>query len=186
MEATFYTYCAWAGGVLIVLQVGLQLFGIFDGDADINTDVDTDGLGDTDGHGDLFFGILSFKALTAFTAFFGLTGLSLMDGDTTRAARISISIGVGFISMLIIAWLMRGLHRLGSDGSVNVQRALGRAGTVYLRIPGAGSGRGKVTMELGGRTMELEAFTDESEIATGERVSVVAVDDGGVVKVARA
>ncbi|MDH3591364.1 MAG: hypothetical protein OER88_05770 [Planctomycetota bacterium] len=191
MEESVYTYCAWAGGVLIVLQVVLQVFGIFDGsdvdlDLDADVDVDVDGIDGADGHGDWFFGVLSFKALTAFAAFFGITGLALLDGDMGQAGRIVTATGVGFASMLIVGWMMRAMYRLGSSGTVRTETALGRTATVYLRIPAASAGRGKITVEVSGRTMELEAFTDGGELATGARVTVLAVDGSGIAKVAPA
>ncbi len=179
MEHNVYLYSAWVGCTLIVAQVVLQVFGIMD-DTDVDTGADAadTGMGDAghDGHGNLFFGILSFKTLSAFAGFFGLTGLALIDAGWGLAARVAGSIGAGFASMVVIGWLMRSLSRLNASGTVQIANAVGCAATVYLRIPAGKEGLGKVTVELQGRSLELPALTDGEAIETGRRVRVVAAD----------
>jgi hypothetical protein len=87
--------------------------------------------------------------------------------------------------MLLVAWAMRGLARLQASGTVNVRNAVGASGTVYLRIPGARSGRGKVTVEVQGRSMELPAVTDGDTLETGTSVTVESVEGDDLLKVAR-
>lgn len=184
MEHTVYLYCAWIGCTLIVVQIGLQLLGLGgDTDTDFGADAHVDFHGDfhgdaggVEGHGNMFFGIFSFKALSAFTGFFGLTGLVLMERGYAQGARIAMAAGAGIASMLVVAWLMRGLARLGQSGTLHLDNAVGKTGTVYLRIPGSQSGTGKVTVEVQGRSIEILAMTDGDELATGARVTVVAVD----------
>jgi membrane protein implicated in regulation of membrane protease activity len=179
VEHTVYLYCAWIGCTLIVVQVGLQLFGLGgDTDTDFHADanVDFDGDGAVEGHGNAFFGVFSFKALSAFTGFFGLTGLSLLGRGYGQGARIVMSSAAGLASMLVVAWLMRGLSRLGQSGTLNLNNAVGQTGAVYLRIPGGRAGTGKVTVEVQGRSIEILAMTEGDELATGARIKVVAVD----------
>jgi len=142
VEHTVYLYCAWIGCTLIVVQIGLQLFGLgsdTDVDFDADADVDFDGDGAAEGHGNVFFGIFSFKALAAFAGFFGLTGLALMDGGHAPGMRIAMAAGAGFASMVVVAWLMRGLAKLGQSGTLNLNNAVGKTGTVYLRVPASNS-----------------------------------------------
>jgi hypothetical protein len=70
---------------------------------------------------------------------------------------------------------MKMLYLLKSDGAVRIKGAVGRTGTVYLRVPANKSGPGKVTLNLQNRTVELEAFTATNELPTGTSVRVVAV-----------
>jgi hypothetical protein len=70
---------------------------------------------------------------------------------------------------------MRSLARLQSDGTVRIERAVGRAGTVYLRIPGGRSSAGKIHLMLQNRTVEYQAITTGTELPTGTPVKVVAV-----------
>jgi hypothetical protein len=189
-EEKIYLWMSIIGGGFLLLQVILQVIGLdshadgMDGDVHVDVDVDHD-VGDGHHHGNAFFGILSFKALVSFVAIFGLTGLTLLDKtDLGQPLRILYSGLAGFAAMLIVAWLMRMLHSLSSSGTVQLQNAVGREGAVYLRIPGQNEGRGKVTFELQGRTVELAAMTDGEELKTGARVRIVEVLGDETVRVA--
>lgn len=190
MEYAIYKYCAIVGGVLVGMQLVLQLLGLGgDHDVDAHADVDVDhgdlhGEAGTEGHGNLFAGVLSFKALSAFAGVFGLVGLTVWD-SLGQPARIGTAAASGIASMFLVAWTMRGLARLYASGTVNVRNAVGATGTVYLRVPGQGTGRGKVTIEIQGRSMEFPAVTDGDTLETGMTVTVEAVEGDDLLKVAR-
>jgi membrane protein implicated in regulation of membrane protease activity len=77
--------------------------------------------------------------------------------------------------LIFVAWLFRTLMRLQSSGNLDIANAIGLTGRVYLRIPKAGQGTGKVTMLVQERSLEIDAFTDEEqEIKTGQAVKVIA------------
>jgi membrane protein implicated in regulation of membrane protease activity len=86
--------------------------------------------------------------------------------------------------MFLVAWIMRSLSRLQASGTVNLGNAVGRTGTVYLRVPERGTGQGKVTIEIQGRSMEFAAITDGETLATGTRVTVMSIDGNDVLRVA--
>lgn len=185
MEYAIYKYCAIVGGTLVGIQLVLQLLGV-GGDHDIDTDHgDLHHEGGTEGHGNLFFGILSFKALSAFAGVFGLVGLITIDRGLLAVGRVGASAGAGIASMFLVAWVMRGLSRLQASGTINVRNAVGAAGTVYLRVPGARAGRGKVTVEVQGRSMEFPAVTEGPTLETGTQVTVEAVEGDELLKVAK-
>jgi len=193
VEETIYTICAVAGGILVLLQVVLQSLGMFAetdfdaGGADVDADVHTDIHGaevEADGHGNVFFGVLSFKALCAFAALFGLTGLIMIPRSDEVLARVGVALMAGVAGMFGVAMLMRGLSRLQSSGNVRIANAIGKTGTCYLRIPGHGKGRGKVTIEIQERSLQFDARTDGEEIATGARIRVLAVDGDETLTVA--
>jgi len=169
MERNVYVILAVVGGTLLLLQVLLQLFGLF-GDADADGAAAGDGV---EGHGNAFFGFLSFKALSAFSGIFGLTGLVMLGQTASRHVRLAVATGAGFAGVLLVGWMMRGLARLTSSGTVRLENAVGKTASVYLRIPGERSGAGKVTVEIQGRTLEVHAITDGAALATGARVKVL-------------
>lgn len=187
MEYAIYKYCAIIGCTLVGIQLVLQVFGVF-GDTDVDTGHEAAGdvHGDVAGHGNVFFGVLSLKAMTAFAGIFGLVGLVMTKQDAGQLTRLAVSVGSGVAGMLAVGWMMRGLSRLQSSGNLDVRNAVGRAGIVYLRIPGANAGRGKVTLQLQGRSLELPAVTDGETIETGTRVTVESVGGDETVKVVRA
>jgi hypothetical protein len=180
-----YFWCAVIGGSVLGIQLLLQVIGLDggDGDVDVDMDVDVDPAHGTAGN--VFFGVLSVKALVAFLAVFGLVGLSLEDSSLSRFHRASIAVLAGLVAMLFVAWLMRTLHQLGSSGSVVLQNAVGHRASVYLRIPASGAGRGKVTVEIQQRTVELSAVTDGDAIETGQVVRILEVLPNETVRVER-
>ncbi|MHC4956826.1 MAG: hypothetical protein ACYTGN_00525 [Planctomycetota bacterium] len=190
MEHDVYLYAAVFGCTLVGIQVILQVFGLMDMDADAadaahaSESMDAVDAHDADVHdgSSAFFGILSFKAFCAFAGIFGLVGLSMLETDAAFSTRVLIACGAGVASMFGVAWMMRTLSRLQSSGTVQTRNAVGRTGTVYLRIPGGSAGAGKVTVEVQGRSMEFTAVTEGDEIQTGARVSVVSVE-GDTLKV---
>jgi hypothetical protein len=185
VETNIYTICAVAGSVLVALQVVLQALGLF-GETDMDVhEVDTDAHvdGEPHGHGNMFFGVLSFKALCAFAAIFGLVGLIMLERSDVFGLRLAVSVGSGVFGMFVVGFLMRGLSKLSSSGTIQIANAVGKTGSVYLRIPGDRSGAGKVTLELQGRSVELPARTKGNEIPTGARVRVVAVDGDDTLEV---
>ena len=75
-----------------------------------------------------------------------------------------------------VHWIMQAIGRLGEDGTIKVQRALGQEATVYIPIPAAKSQAGKVQLKLQNRLVEYEAVTAGSDrLATGTKVRVVGI-----------
>jgi hypothetical protein len=120
----------------------------------------------------------------AALTFFGLVGKFGMASEFETRVTVTLAIAAGVSSMFLVAWMMQGLYRLRSEGTVRIERAVGAPGTVYLTIPAAKSGVGKVTLKVQDRTMEYLAVTSEqSEIPTGAKVVAVAIAGPGTVEV---
>jgi len=181
VEHKLYLFCAVVGCTLVALQFVLQLFG-WHGHTDVGSDHGMDVHGDTgdghsaEGHGNLFFGILSFKAFTAFAGIFGLVGLLLQGRDLGPLARVSGASLAGVAAMFGVGRLMYGMSQLQASGTLDLQNAVGSPGRVHLRIPPRHTGRGKVIVEIQGRSLELAATTDGEGIPTGATVKVVGVE----------
>ena len=192
-----YLICAVAGGTFLGLQFLMLLVGIGGGDADVDVggDVDMD-IGDPSGDYSVdsgegasaaaathSFQVISTKTLTAFFTFFGLGGRLGGEMEMLTLPRLAVAVGCGLVAVFVVAYLWSMLMRLQSHGNVDVRRAVGTVGRVYLRIPGEETGHGKVTVTIQGRTVELLATTTEAEIATGSEVEVVALVGKATVKV---
>ena len=109
-------------------------------------------------------------------AFFGLAGLTAGPRLADEALTLGVALGAGAAALLAVAWMMKALYRLRADGTVRMDRAVGRTGTVYLTIPPGKAGVGKVTLTLQNRTVECQAVTQrEQTLPTGAKVVVVAV-----------
>ena len=82
----------------------------------------------------------------------------------------------GFAMMLCVAFLLRAVMRLRSNGTADNRNAVGVSGKVYLTVPASRKGEGKVNIMLQGAYVERNAVTDESDpIPTGSEIIVVGV-----------
>ena len=176
---TVFLVCAILGGTLLLCEVAAGMLG-FGGDHDTDTDSDTDHGG---GHGNWFFGVLSVRTVTAAVLFFGLGGLSARSYGADDLPAFGLALGAGALALYLVAAAMKMLKGLKSEGTVRLEHAVGRPGTVYLRVPAAKGGAGKVHLALQNRTVECIAVTTGGELPTGAPVKVVAVLSADTVEV---
>jgi membrane protein implicated in regulation of membrane protease activity len=182
--STVFLYCAVIGGTLLVLQFVLLVFGA-GGDSD--TGLDHGGghaTGDVGHDQAAFLKLFSLQTVSTFLTFFGLTGLGTAHLRWSPVAVAAAAVLAGVAALLLVGRMMRGLSRLQSHGNLDLRNAVGHTGSVYLRIPAAGAGHGRVLMEVQGRTVECRAISHADEIPTGATVRVVAHTDGDVLVVA--
>lgn len=171
--STVFLYCAAIGGALLVLQFLMLLFGV-------GGDTDVDG-----GHGahhgahhgaghdqGAFLKLFSLQTVTTFATFFGLVGLGTAKiGWSPLSVALAATLA-GAAALWFVASLMRSLAHLQSQGNVDLHNAIGQTGSVYLRVPAAGGGHGRVLMTVQGRTVECRAITHGGEIPTGAQIRV--------------
>lgn len=182
---TFYTICAIIGGVILVVQLVLTIVGAdhHSGDA-----LHGAGLGaeytDTHAGASEFFHIVSFRSVVAAIAFFGLGGRAALAADFPSYFAFMAALLGGALAMVLVAWLMKLLFSLRAEGNVHIQNCIGMPATVYLSIPGAKKGAGKVTVAVQQRTMEYAAVTGaDTSIPTGSRVIVVGISGADTLEV---
>ncbi|MCC7137297.1 MAG: hypothetical protein IT460_02570 [Planctomycetes bacterium] len=196
--ADVYLVCAIVGGTLLVLQTVLTAIGGGHGDADLHggadvphdvphgvgPDLGAHGHAGTDGHEGVFVKWLSFRTAVACLTFFGLAGLAAQHAGVSDVAGVGIALVAGTVAIVAVALLMATLARLQSGGNVDLRNAVGRVGKVYLRVPGKGTGHGKVSVEVQGRFAEVAAVSSGPDIPTGADVRVVALVSPETVEVA--
>jgi hypothetical protein len=169
--AKIYITCALIGGGVMFLQFGLNLIGV-GGDTDFD-DV-SDGL-DLEDMGDPSMSVLSIRALAGFLTFFGLVGWIGTERGWGSLLTPLAAMAAGSSVMFFIAWIMRFFKKLSISGTIDPKNAIGKTATVYLRIPGDGAGRGKITVSIQGRSVEYVAVTKSKEIPTGALCRIVAM-----------
>jgi hypothetical protein len=200
---SIYLFLAVIGGTVLVCQFVLTLVGLGSGH-DLPDDLSVDHGSDfhdgdgTDGINDpgdaahesgqhastWLFGVISFRTLVAGSTFFGLGGLAASEAGLRLFPQLGIAIVCGLGAMYGVHWIMTLIGRLGEDGTVRIQRAIGQEGTVYVPIPGGKSRAGKVQLRLQNRLMEYAAVTNSSDrLPTGMKVRVTGVA-GDVLEVA--
>jgi hypothetical protein len=129
-----------------------------------------DAVADDDGIGYQFFTI---KNMIAFFTMFGWTGIGGINGGLSKPLIIVIAFLCGAALVAGMMFLMRSAAKLKHSGTLRMENALQQVGEVYLRIPAARSGLGKVHIKVQGSLHELDAMTDEADdIATGRIVKV--------------
>lgn len=152
-----------------------------DGDIDVEADADLDDGPDDpggDGNAGLFAGlrILTLRGAVAFLAIFGWGTLWLLRIGLHPILSLFFGVAMGVWAMVLVALLLRVALRLQEDGTVRIQNALGLSGSVYLTVPPARQGLGKVTVLVQEHLTEFDALTDDPEaLPTGSRVLVIGV-----------
>ncbi|MBN9118094.1 MAG: hypothetical protein J0I06_02835 [Planctomycetes bacterium] len=167
---TVFLVCAILGATLLACEIVAGMLGFgHDHDMDTGGDADAD-HGDGHGHGNSLFGMLTVRTVTAAVLFFGLGGLTARYYGLEETSAFGLALGAGALALYLV-------------GTARIDRAVGTTGTVYLRVPGARGGSGKVHLMLQNRTVECLAVTAGDELPTGRPIKVVAVVNSDTVEV---
>ena len=196
-------YCiAIPATLVLVIQTVMMLFGIDDGEADLDGDI-----GDIDADGDIddgIFGddidagddldvsafdslhIFTLRGIIAFFVVFGWVGVAMQTKGINLFITLPVAFVCGALMMILIAFMFKSIMRLRQSGTEDIKNAIGAAGKVYLVVPPERTGEGKVNIMLQGAYVEKNAVTDESEpIPTGSEIIVVGVSGGTTLVVKR-
>jgi hypothetical protein len=167
-----YLVCLVLGALVLVVQIGLDLFGVGHGHhaGDIAS---SDGLD-----------LLSVRTVSAGAMLFGAVGVWLRSIELPGLLITPVAAMAGLAAAVGTALVTRQMLRLESSGSLQLENAVGQPATVYLPIPARRQGVGRVQFTLQGRTVELRAVADENHVLpTGAAVIVVSVMDNDTVEV---
>lgn len=191
--------------VILLLQTVLLLFGLgghdadhgevdadhdfdhdtdhdFDHDVDHDFDHDHDLDHDHDAHDGAHHAagirLFTLRGIVALFAVGGWLGVAMCDLGLSPALAGLIAAAGGFAALVIAALVIKYALRLQENGNIAAKNAVAHTATVYIPIPAARSGCGKVTMNLQERFVEMDALTDcDRTLKTGETVQVVGVTD---------
>lgn len=169
----FFWTIACCASLVFIIQTVMTFIGL-----GTDTDVDAgpmDGSVDSMEDGSLS-GVFSFRNLINFLLGYGWAGVLLHDLIESGLLLQIVAIAVGLLFVLAFVFMFRQVMKLSHDGSFKMSEAVGLKADVYLRIPAARSGRGKVQVSVKGSVHEIDAMTDNTEeIATGAQVKIVKV-----------
>jgi membrane protein implicated in regulation of membrane protease activity len=176
----FFLISALIGGALFVARMALFFFGgdLHGDSSDAHAghfhfdggDAHSGGLGDTD----VSFQFLSLQGLTAFFMMFGLVGMALYAAGQGSVVSIAGGLVAGVFTVWVVSKVFIGFQALQSDGTIRIENAIGKEGSVYLTIPEGEVGKVNVTVQ--GRLSEFEAVSlNKKKIETGQRVKIVYV-----------
>lgn len=194
LESAFWTL-ALAGTLVFAVKLALMFMGMNDdgGDLDLDMDADLDGgidfghdhdVGHDHAHDDSTraFNLLSVQSLACLAMGAGWMGLAAQ--KSLRMApleAITIALGFGLALVYLMGLLLRKARNLESSGTLDLRNAVGRSGTVYMRITAGGVGQVQIVIQ--GRLATVEARSVATEIVTGTRVQVDSVDANGTLVV---
>ncbi len=154
-------------GAILSVLLALSLVG---GELDADLDVETESL--------------TLKGLLTFLAFFGFGGFATVSSGGPLWLALVVGFGAGYVAVSLLTLVLAWVYGLGEEGNRPVHQALYAEGRVYLAIPAAGQGSGRISLPLGTRVVELEAVSQEAEgIPTGSAARVVEILGPGKVRV---
>ena len=176
----FFWIVACCASLVFIIQTIMTFIGL-----GTDTDVDAGPMDSVDSVEDgSLQGVFSFRNLINFLLGYGWAGVLLFDSIASRGLLQLVAILVGVVFVLAFVFMFRQVMKLSHDGSFHLIEAVGLNADVYLRIPAARSGRGKVQVSVKGSIHEIDAVTDrDEEIATGDSVKIVEVLGDDLVRV---
>ena len=193
---SLFLYAAVGGGVVLLTQLVLMIFGgdeggFDDGVSSDHSSVDHSGPnhqssdGVTDASGFWFFEMISLRTLAAAATFFGLVGGAANATGASAGVSLALAALAGYGAMYAVYWAFKQIFRLETQGNEDVYNAIGQTAEVYIPIAESNRQAGKVLLTLQGRTVEYQALTDSNyPLATGSKVMVMDVISNDTVKVA--
>ena len=182
--------------IIMIIFLILMLFGIhgdeFDGGADVSSfDHDISGhdfdVHDASGHGDSFndeplsaFSGLRLLTLRGALVFLSVGGWVALMMNASANIFWSILVGIlsGALASVLLALAFKQAMKLESVGNVQYKNAVGKKGTVYIKIPANFSGKGKINLTLQERFIEVDAMTkEEVDLKPGTTVVVTGLEN---------
>ncbi len=125
------------------------------------------------------FRVFSLRGVLSFLVVFGWVGIAMDSGEALPIVTILVAFAAGTAALYLTAWMVYGIQKLQSSGNVSLQNAVGRTAEVYLTVPAARSGVGKVNLLVQERWLECDAVTDAlASLPTGSNVRVTGVLQG--------
>jgi membrane protein implicated in regulation of membrane protease activity len=166
-----------ASFVMLIFLV-LMLIGIEGSDFDGVDDVsDVDVINDEPLSGIGGLKILTIRGILAFISMGAWTAYLLVNWMHPLIAS-AIGIVVGAISAYLLALAFRATYRLESSGNLDYANAIGQIGTVYIRVPKSKIGKGKITLTIQERYIEVDAMTEwDQDLMPKTIVEVIGIED---------
>lgn len=179
----FFWIVACCASLVFIIQTLMTFIGLgADTDIDAGPMDSVDSVDSVEDGG--LHGVFSFRNLINFLLGYGWAGVLLYNSIDKSGLLHLVAICVGLLFVLAFVFMFRQVMKLSHDGSFHLDESVGLNADVYLRIPGARSGRGKVQVSVKGSVHEIDAVTDQTdEIPTGGHVRIVEVLGDDLVRV---
>lgn len=180
LEPTMRIYWGIAifASLVFLIQMVMTFIGIGDADgADADFDLGSDADGGTlDAGGTLQ--LFSVRNIINFLLGIGWGGVCFSSAIHNHALLALVALVTGCFFVGLFALIYKQMRRLEHDGAFSIDDCVGQVADVYLRIPEARTGEGKIQFSFQGSVQELAAITDGEQIPSGQKVRVVEVIGG--------
>lgn len=180
---------AAAGTIVLLVFLLLMIFGVggdesFDGEVD--TDADIDDVANDEPVGALGgLRILTIRGAFTFLAIGGWTAYGFADLVHPLLA-IFFGVLFGFIAAFLLALVFRAFPKLENKGNLDYKNAIGKSGSVYIKVPKNHNGTGKVNLTFQEHYVEVDAVTDDQEdLTTGMAITVLRLENESTVIVTK-
>lgn len=144
-----------------------------DGACDLDHDFSHDGCQDHNLDHDAGLRLITVRGVVAFLAVCGWAGAALLELNLAAFLAVPLAVLAGFSAMFLVAAVMLWLSKMQQSGNLDLHNAIGLTGEVYVPVPKGG--KGKVTLVVQERFLELDATCDSQALTTGERIRVIGV-----------
>ena len=170
--------------LVLVVQTVLLMFGIGDGEG-ADADIDPDGFDISEAvSGDDGLTLFTIRGIVAMFCVGGWAGIMFVDLGCGAPLSIALACLFGIGALVGIAYLMKAVLKLQSSGNIQLGAAVGKVGEVYIPIPPKGEGKGKISITVQDRFIEVDAiYGGDEALKTGEAVRVVSCNEAGLVVV---
>ncbi len=170
-----------AATLIFLIQSILTFVGADADSGDFSTDIDSGDASGMEGGSNLY----TFRNFVNFILGFGWSAILLQDSIPSTGVLIFVSALIGVALVAAVMYLFQWLSSMQQSGNINLQKsAAGCEGKVYLTIPAARTGLGKVQITIAGAVREYEAVTEsDAPLKTGTPIRVVDVVDSSTLLV---
>lgn len=163
-------FMAIPASLIFLIQSIMTIVGMDWGDG-TSADFDSD-LSGTDAP----FQFFSFRNFVNFFMGFGWSGISFYSliPNPIILALVALAFGLLFVALFFL--IIRQIQKLAEDNTTKPTDAINQTGTVYIPIPAAKSGMGKVQISIKGSVQEMDAATEGEKLETGCLVKVSRIE----------
>ena len=178
LDSGLKTYWIVAGvtSLIFVIQMIMTFVGI---DAADGADADFSG----DAHLDSPYPFFSVRNLVNFFLGFGWGGVCFYNSFESKGWVAALALLTGIVFVLLFFLIIKQFLKLGQDNSFRIGETVGKSADVYLAIPAAKSGKGKIQISVRGAFHEIDAQTEGERIPTSSIVKVEQLIDNQTVLV---
>lgn len=125
--------------------------------------------------------LFTLRGIVAFFTVFGWVGIALLDLHLPPILAIFLAFAAGLIALFLVAILMKLIMEMQQSGNLDLVNAIGLTGEVY--VPIHDGGKGKVTVIVQERFLELDAIAPGHTLKTGQMVRVIALAENNTLVV---